>query len=248
MIDDEQPRGERKYIGYVKRTQDKNGRVKVFIPGIHAENTPVGSLPDAWPSIPGVGPGYGMFAPVQDGAQVWVDFNPETGRCIYQPGPAAAGEIPPEFQDHQAFGFKTPSGHVLALVDRGGEEAIYLKTAQGHKVNLSDAGKKVEVETSGGHQATLDDGGAKITLKHTGGAKTEMEAAQITHTAPQVKIVGNLLIQGSITTTGGGTATIDGTITGNAALQIQGDIQTASKVIDQKGDLTNHTNQGLARD
>ena len=75
-----------------------------------------------------------------------------------------------------------------------------------------------------------------------------MEAAQITHTAPQVKVVGNLLVQGSITTTGGGTATIDGKITGNAELDIQGDIQTASKVIDQKGDLTNHTNQGLARD
>ena len=84
-------------------------------------------------------------------------------------------------------------------------------------------------------------------------AKTVNVTAQNTTVkSPQISLLGNTLIQGSINTAGSGGGTgsfeINGNVKITGSITTGGDANFGGSVSDGRGDLTNHTNNGLARD
>ncbi|QCD44454.1 phage baseplate assembly protein V [Campylobacter mucosalis] len=79
-----------------------------------------------------------------------------------------------------------------------------------------------------------------------------LTATNTTITSPSVLIKGNTTIQGAINTAGAGGSTGTFSINGNldikGNLNTTGSITTAGSITDSRGDLTNHTNNGYARD
>ena len=85
-----------------------------------------------------------------------------------------------------------------------------------------------------------------------------MNAKNVTVTAndtvvksPSIKLLGNTLIEGSINTAGAGGGSgsfeINGSVKITGSISTGGDAKFGGSVSDSKGDLTNHTNNGLAR-
>lgn len=84
-------------------------------------------------------------------------------------------------------------------------------------------------------------------------AKTVNVTAQNTTVkSPQISLLGNTLIQGSINTAGSdggsGSFEINGDVKISGSLTAGGNASFGGSVRDGRGDLTNHTNNGLARD
>lgn len=84
-------------------------------------------------------------------------------------------------------------------------------------------------------------------------AKTVNVTAQNTTVkSPQISLLGNTLIQGSINTAGSGGGAgsfeINGNVKITGSITTGGDANFGGSVSDGRGDLTNHTNNGLARD
>ena len=84
-------------------------------------------------------------------------------------------------------------------------------------------------------------------------AKTVNVTAQNTAVkSPQISLLGNTLIQGSINTAGSGGGAgsfeINGNVKITGSITTGGDANFGGSVSDGRGDLTNHTNNGLARD
>lgn len=85
-----------------------------------------------------------------------------------------------------------------------------------------------------------------------------LTASNTTITSPIVLIKGNTTIQGAINTSGsgGGAGTfsingnleIKGNLNTTGSINTGGSITTAGSISDSRGDLTNHTNNGYARD
>lgn len=70
--------------------------------------------------------------------------------------------------------------------------------------------------------------------------------------SPNIKLLGNTIIQGSISTAGSGGGSGSFNITGdlniNGSITTSGNASFGGSVSDSRGDLTNHTNNGFARD
>ena len=77
-------------------------------------------------------------------------------------------------------------------------------------------------------------------------------AQNTTVKSPQISLLGNTLIQGSINTAGSGGGSgsfeINGDVRITGSITTGGDASFGGSVRDGRGDLTNHTNNGLARD
>lgn len=77
-------------------------------------------------------------------------------------------------------------------------------------------------------------------------------AQNTTVKSPQISLLGNTLIQGSINTAGSdggsGSFEINGNVRITGSITTGGDASFGGSVRDGRGDLTNHTNNGLARD
>jgi baseplate assembly protein V, putative len=77
-------------------------------------------------------------------------------------------------------------------------------------------------------------------------------AQNTTVKSPQISLLGNTLIQGSINTAGSGGGSgsfeINGDVKITGSITTGGDASFGGNVSDGRGDLTNHTNNGLARD
>jgi hypothetical protein len=109
---------------------DKIGLLKVRVPSI-------GDTPDtpprvAYPKVPLAGGGYGVKNIPPKGSFVWVEF--EHGRLdapIWSGGWWAKGEMPSELESVDAFGWVTPGGHKLLLVDDDGGQKVRLEHSNG---------------------------------------------------------------------------------------------------------------------
>ena len=70
--------------------------------------------------------------------------------------------------------------------------------------------------------------------------------------SPNIKLLGDTFIEGAISTTGDGGASgsfeINGNVKITGSITTGGDANFGGSVRDGRGDLTNHTNNGLARD
>lgn len=70
--------------------------------------------------------------------------------------------------------------------------------------------------------------------------------------SPNIKLLGNTLIEGAINTAGVGGASgsfeINGNVNIRGSIAASGNASFGGSVRDGRGDLTNHTNNGLARD
>ena len=77
-------------------------------------------------------------------------------------------------------------------------------------------------------------------------------AQNTTVKSPQISLLGNTLIQGSINTAGSGgglgSFEINGDVKISGSVTAGGNANFGGSVSDGRGDLTNHTNNGLARD
>ena len=70
--------------------------------------------------------------------------------------------------------------------------------------------------------------------------------------SPNIKLLGDTFIEGAINTAGDGGASgsfeINGNVNIRGSIAASGNASFGGSVIDGRGDLTNHTNNGLARD
>lgn len=80
----------------------------------------------------------------------------------------------------------------------------------------------------------------------------KVEATDTQIKSPSIKLLGNTLIQGSINTAGAGGGSgsfeINGNVKITGSISAGGDAKFGGSVSDSRGDLTNHTNNGYARD
>jgi hypothetical protein len=116
---------------------DKLGRLKIRVEAAYGAQ-PTENLPWAWPCfLSGGTPDCGFFAVPETGACVWVEFlwnngEPDpaspvwTGVWFPKGGtPAEVGGAPEDAHHYKVF--KTPSGHVITLCDKPGEEFIKIE-------------------------------------------------------------------------------------------------------------------------
>ena len=131
-----------------------------------------------------------------------------------------------------------------------------------HKEEPTD--KKVCVSFEDGVSMSYDTASSTLEIKSPKSINITCENANLkaknvnvtaqntTVKSPQISLLGNTLIQGSINTAGSGGGSGSFEINGN--VKITGSITTGGNanfggsVRDGRGDLTNHTNNGLARD
>ena len=131
-----------------------------------------------------------------------------------------------------------------------------------HKEEPTD--KKVRVSFEDGVSMSYDT--ASSTLEITAPKQinitcenANLKAKNVTVTAqnttvksPQISLLGNTLIQGSINTAGSGGGSgsfeINGDVKITGSITTGGNANFGGNVSDGRGDLSNHTNNGLARD
>ena len=163
-------------VGIVTDNNDpeKWGRVKVKFPTLtedHASN---------WARVVGIGAGnnrgFDCLPEIND--EVLVGFEHGDIHRPYVIGGVWNGQdTPPELVTDSVRGdkvrlrtLKTRTGHTFQFVeeDKGESKAgVYLKTTQGHEVNLNDSQKKIEIKTAGGHEITMDDLNRTIDIQST---------------------------------------------------------------------------------
>ena len=131
-----------------------------------------------------------------------------------------------------------------------------------HKEEPTD--KKVCVSFEDGVSMSYDTAASTLEIKSPKSINITCEnanlnAKNVTVTAndtvvksPSIKLLGNTLIQGSINTAGSdggaGSFEINGNVKITGSITTGGNANFGGNVRDGRGDLTNHTNNGLARD
>ncbi len=131
-----------------------------------------------------------------------------------------------------------------------------------HKEEPTD--KKVRVSFEDGVSMSYDTAGSTFEIKSPKSINITCENANLkaknvnvtaqntTVKSPQISLLGNTLIQGSINTAGSGGGSgsfeINGDVKITGSITTGGDASFGGNVSDGRGDLTNHTNNGLARD
>jgi hypothetical protein len=163
-----------KYSGIVKdnRDDDQLGRLKVSVPSIF----PADELIEARPALP-----FGFFFVPEDGAKVWVEFEGgDPGLPLWTGLQYVAGEWPVEAQatPPQRRVISTPSGHLVTLRDKVGEQGIRIQDgASGHRVELDEQGIHIN-DGVNHHAVTLT--GQGIAIETQTGAKLQLTAAGVT--------------------------------------------------------------------
>ena len=131
-----------------------------------------------------------------------------------------------------------------------------------HKEESTD--KKVRVSFEDGVSMSYDTASSTLEIKSPKSINITCEnanlnARNVTVTAndtvvksPNIKLLGNTFIEGAINTAGdGGTSgsfEINGNVNIRGSIAASGNASFGGSVRDGRGDLTNHTNNGLARD
>ncbi len=90
--------------------------------------------------------------------------------------------------DKKGILIETKGGHKIQIRDV--EKLIELKTQGGHSVKLNDQDKTIQIRSSSGHQITLADQGSKVTISSTNGHQLEFSPSGVS-----LSSAGNLVIK-----------------------------------------------------
>ena len=125
------------------------------------------------------------------------------------------------------------------------DKKVHISFEDGIKMSYDSSSSCLEISSPKLINITCDNANVK--------AKNVMvEASDTTIKSPSIKLLGNTLIQGAINTAGVGGASgsfeINGDVKITGSITAGGNANFGGSVSDARGNLTDHTNNGLARD
>ena len=125
------------------------------------------------------------------------------------------------------------------------DKKIHISFEDGIKMSYDSSSSCLEISSPKLINITCDNANVK--------AKNVMvEASDTTIKSPSIKLLGNTLIQGAINTAGvgggSGSFEINGDVRITGSITAGGNANFGGSVSDARGSLTDHTNNGLARD
>ena len=125
------------------------------------------------------------------------------------------------------------------------DKKIHISFEDGIKMSYDSSSSCLEISSPKLINITCDNANVK--------AKNVMvEASDTTIKSPNIKLLGNTLIEGSINTAGSGGGSgsfeINGDVRITGSITAGGNANFGGSVRDGRGSLTDHTNNGLARD
>ena len=125
------------------------------------------------------------------------------------------------------------------------DKKIHISFEDGIKMSYDSSSSCLEISSPKLINITCDNANVK--------AKNVMvEASDTTIKSPSIKLLGNTLIQGAINTAGvgggSGSFEINGDVRITGSITTGGNANFGGSVSDGRGSLTDHTNNGLARD
>lgn len=125
------------------------------------------------------------------------------------------------------------------------DKKVHISFEDGIKMSYDSSSSCLEISSPKLINITCDNANVK--------AKNVMvEASDTTIKSPKIKLLGNTLIQGAINTAGvggdSGSFEINGDVRITGSITAGGDANFGGSVSDARGNLTDHTNNGLARD
>lgn len=133
------------------------------------------------------------------------------------------------------------SSHKTGATDK----KVHVSFEDGIKMSYDSSSSCLEISSPKLINITCDNANVK--------AKNVMvEASDTTIKSPSIKLLGNTLIQGAINTAGvgggSGSFEINGDVRITGSITAGGNANFGGSVSDARGSLTDHTNNGLARD
>lgn len=125
------------------------------------------------------------------------------------------------------------------------DKKVHISFEDGIKMSYDSSGSCLEISSPKLINITCDNANVK--------AKNVMvEASDTTIKSPSIKLLGNTLIQGAINTAGvgggSGSFEINGDVRITGSITAGGNASFGGSVSDGRGSLSDHTNNGLARD
>lgn len=125
------------------------------------------------------------------------------------------------------------------------DKKVHISFEDGIKMSYDSSSSCLEISSPKLINITCDNANVK--------AKNVMvEASDTTIKSPNIKLLGNTLIQGAINTAGvgggSGSFEINGDVRITGSITAGGNASFGGSVSDGRGSLTDHTNNGLARD
>ena len=125
------------------------------------------------------------------------------------------------------------------------DKKVHISFEDGIKMSYDSSSSCLEISSPKLINITCDNANVK--------AKNVMvEASDTTIKSPNIKLLGNTLIEGSINTAGSGGGSgsfeINGDVRITGSITAGGNANFGGSVSDARGNLTDHTNNGLARD
>ena len=125
------------------------------------------------------------------------------------------------------------------------DKKVHVSFEDGIKMSYDSSSSCLEISSPKLINITCDNANVK--------AKNVMvEASDTTIKSPSIKLLGNTLIQGAINTAGvdgdSGSFEINGDVKITGSITTGGNANFGGSVSDARGSLTDHTNNGLARD
>ena len=125
------------------------------------------------------------------------------------------------------------------------DKKVHISFEDGVKMSYDSSSSCLEISSPKLINITCDNANVK--------AKNVMvEASDTTIKSPSIKLLGNTLIQGAINTAGvggdSGSFEINGDVKITGSITAGGNANFGGSVSDARGSLTDHTNNGLARD
>ena len=125
------------------------------------------------------------------------------------------------------------------------DKKVHISFEDGVKISYDSSSSCLEISSPKLINITCDNANVK--------AKNVMvEASDTTIKSPSIKLLGNTLIQGAINTAGvgggSGSFEINGDVKITGSITAGGNASFGGSVRDGRGSLTDHTNNGLARD
>lgn len=125
------------------------------------------------------------------------------------------------------------------------DKKVHISFEDGIKMSYDSSSSCLEISSPKLINITCDNANVK--------AKNVMvEASDTTIKSPKIKLLGNTLIQGAINTAGvggdSGSFEINGDVRITGSITAGGNASFGGSVRDGRGNLTDHTNNGLARD
>ena len=125
------------------------------------------------------------------------------------------------------------------------DKKVHISFEDGIKMSYDSSSSCLEISSPKLINITCDNANLKA-------KNVNVTAQNTTVKSPQISLLGNTLIQGSINTAGSdggsGSFEINGDVKISGSLTAGGNASFGGSVRDGRGDLTNHTNNGLARD